>query len=196
MNGIAIGEMEVATGEDGGNHKSPGFNAIWNNPMARAVELLHAMNANCMRASAFNFCAHLGEQGSQIDDFRLPRSVFHDCLALSKCCGHHQVFSAGDGDLVKNNVSAVEAAGAGFNVAVFLLDRSAQAFQAFDVEIDRPGADGAATRLGDTGAPGASKQRTKDQRGSAHGLYQFISSFRVDQVAAGNRGAMGSAAVT
>src|SRR6478752_4415920 len=188
--------MEVATGKDGGNHESPGFNAIRNDPMARAVELLNAMNANCMGAGSFDFRAHLGEQRGQVNDLRLARAVFHDGFTLGQGCGHHEVFSSGDGDPVKNNVAAAQAAGAGFNVAMLLLDGGAQAFQAFDMEIDRPGANGAAAGLGDTGASAARKQRSQDQRGSAHGLYQFISSFRVDQVAAGNRGAMGSAAVT
>src|SRR6476659_5649198 len=98
------------------------LNAIWNDTVPRTAELLHALNATGMRARAFNASAPLGEQSGKVGAFRLAGAVFHDGLAPGESRGHHQVFCAGDGDLVKNNVSAVEPFRAGFYLAMFLFD--------------------------------------------------------------------------
>ena len=67
--------------------------------------LLDALHADGGGARAFDLRAHLDQQVGEIDDFRLARAVFHDGLAIGQRRRHQQIFCAGDGDLVENDVS-------------------------------------------------------------------------------------------
>ena len=91
--------------------------------------------------------------------FRLARAIFHDGFAFGESCGHHEIFSSGDGDLVKNNVAAAQPIRTGFNIAMLLLDGRTEPFKTFDMEIDRPRAYGAAA-----GLRNASASHTREQR--------------------------------
>src|SRR5258708_13064506 len=174
MRWIAVGKLEIAAGQDGGNYKSARFNAIRNDAVPRAVKLLDAMDPDGMCACAFDFCPHFGEQGSQVRNLGFASTVFHDGLALGQSSGHHQVFSAGDGDLVKNNMTAVQSLRARFNVAMFLLDSSAKAFQAFDMEIDGAGANGATAGLRNAAAPHTPDHPPQHQVGGTHRFYHLL----------------------
>src|SRR6267154_4413797 len=160
MRWIAISKLEIAASQDGGNYKSARFNAIWNNAVPRAVKLLHSVDSDGMCTCAFDFCAHFGEQRSQVRDFGFAGAIFHDGLALGQSGCHHQIFSAGNGDLVENNMTAVQPLRAGFYIAMLLLDSSAETFQAFDMEIDGTGANGTTAGLRDTGASHTCEQGT------------------------------------
>src|SRR5207253_4489952 len=81
--------------------------------------------------------AHFVEQIGKIGDFRLARTVLHHRFAFGQSGRHHQVFRAGDGDLVKNNVVALQTVGARFDVSMFLGDGGAQPLESFDVQVDR-----------------------------------------------------------
>ena len=76
--------------------------------------------------------------------------------------------------LSKTISRALEAVGAGLDVAVILRDFCAETFQAFDVEVDGAGADGASAGERNAGVSAAGDERAEDERGGAHGLYQFI----------------------
>ena len=82
-----------------------------------------------------------------------------------------------------------------FDVAVFLRDLCAQAFEAFDVEIDGASSDGAAAGKRDAGVAATGYQRAQDQRGGAHGLDQFVGGFGSGEVGAVDGGAMLGASV-
>jgi hypothetical protein len=78
-----------------------------------------------------NLGAHGVEQRGQVGDFRFARAVLHDRLALGERGGHQQVFGAGHGDFVENNLGAFERSaflriGGGLDVAVLLRDLRAQ----------------------------------------------------------------------
>ena len=83
----------------------------------------------------------------------------------------------------------------GFNVAVLLRDFRAETFQAFDVQIDRPRADGAPAGQRDAGASAAGHQRPQDERGGAHRLDQFIRGLGSGESARADRGAVMGASV-
>ncbi len=52
--------------------------------------------------------AHLVEQVGQVGNLRLARAVLHDGFALGERGGHQQIFGAGHGDLVEDDVRAFE----------------------------------------------------------------------------------------
>jgi len=109
--------------------------------MARAVEFGDALDADGAGAGAFDFCSHGGEEGGEVCDLGLAGAVFEDRFAFGESGGHEEIFGAGDGDLVEDDVRAFEAAfavvgAAGFEVAVVLGDGGAHGFEAEDVEVD------------------------------------------------------------
>src|SRR5262249_52329155 len=195
MRGIAVGQRQIAAGQHRRNHKRARFDAVRNDAMPGAVQLVNALNPYGVRACALDFGAHLGQERRQIHDLRLARAVFHDGFTLGEGGGHHQVFCSSNGDLVKSNVPAVQALRAGLDIAVLLSDGSPELLETFDMQVNGTGADGAASRLGDPGATQARDQRSQDERGGAHGLHQVISSFRIDEIVAGNGGAVRGASV-
>ena len=81
-------------------------------------------------SDAFDFCAHGDEQSGKVGDFRLLRAVFHHGFAIGEDCGHEQIFSAGDGDLVKDEMRTMETRSAGFEIAMLLHDGGTHFFEA------------------------------------------------------------------
>ena len=128
--------------------------------------------------------AHFVQQVGQVGDFGLAGAVLHDGFAVGQRRGHQQVFGAGDGNFVEDNLAALQPFGAGFDVAVLLRDLRAQPFQSLDVQIDGTRADGAAAGQRNAGPSAARDQRPQHQRRSAHGLDQFVRRFRAGQIAA------------
>ena len=147
MRRVAVGHDQVAAGDGAGDQKRSRLDAVGIDAVARAVQAGHALHADGRRAGALDLRAHGGEQRGQVGDLRLARAVLHQRFALGQHRGHQQIFGAGDGDLVEDHVRAAAAAPrARFEVAVLLGDGRAHLFQALDVQIDGPAADGAAAR--------------------------------------------------
>ena len=116
-------------------------------------------------------------------------------LAFRECGCHEQVFGAGDGNLVEDNLRAFESGCGCFNVAVLLRDLGAEAFESFDVQIDGTSSDGAAAGKRDTGTATAGDERSENQRGGTHGFHEFIRRFGCSQVLAVDGGAVMGASV-
>ena len=113
VGGVAAVDVEVAAGDGPGDEEGAGFDAVGIDAMARAVELGDAVDLDSGGACAFNLCAHGVEQGGEVGDFGLAGAVLEEGVAIGEGCGHEEVFGAGDGDLVEDDVRAVEAVGAG-----------------------------------------------------------------------------------
>ena len=73
----------------------------------RAVKLGDAVDVDGGRSSAFDLRSHGNEEGGEIADFGLASAVFHQGFAFGEG-GHEQIFSAGDGDFVEDDVRAFE----------------------------------------------------------------------------------------
>ena len=163
--------------------------------MTRAVEFFDALHTDGGSACAFDLRAHSDEEGGEVGDFGFAGAVFEEGFALGEDGGHEQVFGSGDGDLVEDDVRALEALGSGLDVSVFVSDDRAHGFEAFDVEVDGTATDCAASGHGDAGEPGSGDQRPEHQRRGAHGLDDLEYSGGVGEDAAGDGGAMLGAAV-
>ena len=72
-----------------------------------------ALDADGAGACAFDLCAHGDEQGGEVGDLGLAGAVFEEGFAVGEDGGHEEVFGAGDGDLVEDDVRAFEAVGCG-----------------------------------------------------------------------------------
>ncbi len=190
MRRLAVGHHQVASTDSTRHQKGSGFDAVGIDAMFGAVQLVHALNPDGRRARALDIRAHGYQQSGQVDHLRLPGAIFHQRIALSQNRRHQQVFRARHGDLVENNVRAMQPLGPRFQIAVLLHDGRAHGLQPLEVQIDRPVANGATARLGHTGQPTARDQRTQHQRRSAHGLDDFVLGGRVGEHAATDGGAV------
>ena len=163
--------------------------------MLCSVELADALHADGRGARALDVRAHGGEQRGEVGDLRLARAIFHHGFAVGEYGGHQQIFGAGDGDFVEENVRALQAVGAGFDVSVLVADLRAHGFKALDVQIDGARADGAAAGHRDARDAHAGDQRSEHQRRGAHGLHDFVLRGGVGEHATADGGAMLRAAV-
>jgi hypothetical protein len=193
--GVAAVDVEVAAGDGAGDEEGAGLDAVGVDAVARAVEFGDALDADGGGAGAFDLRAHGDEQGGEVGDFGLAGAVFEEGFAVGEDGGHQQVFGAGDGDLVEDDVRAFEAVGAGFEVAVVLGDGRAHGFEALDVQVDGAAADGAAAGHGDAGDAGAGDERAEDERAGAHGLDDLVLGDGVGEDGALDAGAVLGAAV-
>ena len=146
-------------------------------------------------AWAFHLCAHGVEQGGEVGDFGLAGAVLEEGVAIGEGCDHEEVFGAGDGDLVEDDVRAVEAVGAGFEVAVVLGDGGTHSFEALDVQVDGTAADGASAGHGDARDAGAGDERAEDEGVGAHGFDDLVLGDGVGEDGAADVGAVLGAAV-
>ena len=174
MGGIAAVDVEVAAGDGSGDEEGSCLDAVGVDAMACAVQLVDALYVDDAGAGAFDLCAHGDEQRGEVGDFGLAGAVLQDGFAVGEHGGHQQVFGAGDGDLVEDDVRAFKALCRGFEVAVLLGDGGAHGFEALDVEVDGAAADGAAAGHGDAGDAGARDERAENERASAHGLDDLV----------------------
>src|SRR5208283_1711925 len=132
VRGLASGDVE-----------SSRLDAVGDNAVPSAVEFADALHANRRRAGALNLRAHGVEQSGEVSNLGLTGAVLHDRLTLGKRRGHEQVFGAGYGNSVEDDLGAYKTISSGLDVTVLLGDLRTQTFQAFDVQIDGTGADGA-----------------------------------------------------
>ncbi len=143
------------------------------------MQLGDAFDLDGSGAGALNLRAHGGEQGGEIGDFGFAGAVLEDGFAVGESRGHQQVFGAGNGDLVEDDVRALELAGAvvraaRFEVAVVLGDGGAHGFETLDVQVDGTAADGAAAGHSHAGDAGAGDERAKHEGAGAHGFDDLV----------------------
>src|SRR4051812_24481610 len=101
MTWVAAGNVEVASGEGGSDDEGGGLDAVGDDAATGSVELLDTLNLDRRSACPFNVCTHFVQEIGEVYDFGLARAVFEDGFALSQRGSHHDVFGAGDGDLVE-----------------------------------------------------------------------------------------------
>ena len=75
--------------------------------MLGAVQLFNPLDTDGGRACTLNLRAHFVQEIGKVSDFRLAGAILQNRFALRQSRGHQQIFSAGDSDLVKDNLSAL-----------------------------------------------------------------------------------------
>ena len=164
------------------------------------MEFGYAVDTDGSCACTFDFGAHGCQESGKVGDLGFSGAVLEDGFAVGKDGGHEEVFGAGDGDFVEDDVRAFEAAcspvrTAGFQVAVVLGDGGAHGFEALDVEVDRAAADGTAAWHGYAGDAGAGDEWAEDEGAGAHGLDDLVFRDRVGEDGALDAGAVLGSAV-
>ena len=174
----------TARGRDSAQ-KSARLDAVGHDLVLATVQALHTLDADAARAMAFDLRAHFDEHLGQVGNLGLLGGVFQHRLAFGQGRGHHEVFSAGDGDHVGGDARAFQARAAlrqaGQHVAMVHRDDRTHGLQTFDVLVDRARANGATTWQRHFGVAKTGQQRPQRQHRSAHGFHQLVRRFRVVQ---------------
>ncbi len=108
VGGVAAVDVEVAAGDGSGDEEGAGLDAVGVDLVAGAVEFGDALHADGGGAGAFDLCAHGDEEGGEVGDLGLAGTVLEEGFAFGEGGGHEEVFGAGDGDLVEDDVRAFE----------------------------------------------------------------------------------------
>ena len=152
-----------------------GLDPVRQHVVVASVQALHTIDFNGRGTVAFDIGTHGDQALGQIHHFRLAGRVFEDGFTLGERSCHHQVFGTRYGDRIQENVGTLQPAiGLGLDVAILHLYVGTHHFQTVDVQVNRSGTDGTATRQGDFGFAKMCHQRAKHQYGGAHGLYQLV----------------------
>ena len=195
MTGIAVRNFQVASCHRSCNDERPGFDAVGDDAMLGPAQLADAFHANGRRARALNLRPHLVQQRGQVADFRFLRAIPHHGFTFGERRGHQQVFGAGDGNFVEDNLRTCQPRCRCFYITVFLRNGRAQPLQALEMQINRSRADGASSRHGHARVPASCHQRPQHQRRGAHGFHQFVARLGAGNVLAMNTGAVLGASI-
>ena len=171
MAGDNIFQKQLAAGDGCHQHKAAGLDTVWNGGVAGRVQGFYAKNAHHISACAFNARAHCVQKISQVNNFRFLGCVFNHGGALSQRGCHHNIFRRANAGEIQINAGSVQMVHLSFNVARADGDASAHSLKAFQVQVNRPGANGAAAGQGNSGLAQAGQQGAHNQKGGAHFLH-------------------------
>ena len=179
-----LDEHLTARGGHGG-HVGTGLDLVGDDAVAAAGELLHAADADGVRAGALDVRAHGVEEVREVDDMRLLGGVFDRGDAIGEDGGHHDVHRRADADHVEIDGRALEAAAPGRGVdEVALRHVRAHRAEALDVLVDRTYTEVAAAGHGDRCLTEAAEQRAEQIVARADLAREVIAGLgRVDAVA-------------
>ena len=110
----------------------------------------------------------------EIVDLGLLGGILNHRRAFGEGRRHHEILGGADRRQIEINLCAAQLLRRRLDVAMALLDRRAHRFEAFQMQIDRPRADGAAAGSRDPRAAKARQQRTQNQKRRAHGFHQIV----------------------
>ena len=149
------------------------FDVVVADLVRRAVQRGHAVDVELVGADAGDLGAHGVEHIGQILHMRLTGGIADDGVAFADDGGHQDVFGAGDGRFVKEQVGALQATGHGEVVAVVQLDAGAQLLQAVEMRVQAAAADYVAAGRVQLGLADAVQHGCHAQDGGAHLVAQL-----------------------
>ena len=122
------------------------------------MQLLHAADADDVRASATHARAHGVEEVGQIHDVGLLGRIVDDRGAHSLGCSQHHVDGAANRDAVKKDIAADQLISLGVYHAAAVFDVSPQSGKALEMLVKGTAADGASAGIAHFGPRAAAQQ--------------------------------------
>ncbi len=169
--------VKIAVGDGACDEERAGFDAIGDDGMGGAMKLGYAANAKRRGFVTLNVGAHFAEKMDEVGDFWFAGAIFEDGFTVGECGGHQNIFGAGDGNFVEDDVRAVETSAIRnfcLDVTVFGSDLRAHLFEGGEMEIDWASANSAAAGKGNMSYAGAGDGGAENQDGSPHGFDEFV----------------------
>ena len=118
MSRLAVRDFHVSARNCGGGGKRARLDSVRYHAMRASVQRVHTLHANCSRAVPFYAGSHASEQVCQVTNLRLAGSIVQDGFPFGERRRHHEVFCAGHGHDIHQDVSSTETPRAGFDVTV------------------------------------------------------------------------------
>ena len=113
------------------------------------MQTLNTIDDKTAGAFAGDVGSHGAQQMDKINNLWLFRSIFQHSCALGERGGHEQIFRCAHGNCFKTDVRAGQAIGClCLHIATGDGDFCPHLFQGADMQVHRPGANGAAARKG------------------------------------------------
>src|SRR5262249_11681566 len=142
---VTVFQFQFAVGHGGGDHESAAFDAVGNDAMFDALELVHAFDADFRRAVAANLGAHFVEHIGAVQDFGFAGGANE----YGSPFGHRRGAHPFDRPKSRRTLGPPEIHAAAFqlppdiadDVAVFSAELCTEFLQAADVKVHRPIAD-------------------------------------------------------
>ena len=136
----------IPTGNGSGHQIGAGFNSIGDHPMPCPMKLLHPFNCNGVRSHSMDFCTSLGQEGTQVCDFRFPCNIMQTRGPLRQASRHDQVFRARDCREIQVNPCPFKTTRFRMDISMLHLNFRPHHLQSFKVKVHRSGADRTSTR--------------------------------------------------
>ncbi len=132
------------------------------------------MDGQDVGADALDLGPHGHQVMGQVGHLGFLGGVYQPGGAFGQGGGHHEIFGAGDRGGIQVDFGPVQALGLGLDIALVQGDFHPHGLEALEVQVNGPGADGAAAGERHAGLAGPGHQRPQDQDRSPHGLDQLI----------------------
>ena len=173
-------QCQLAAGDRGGNGECAGLDPVGDDVVSRIGKAVDTLDRNCIHAVAGDARAHCDQAFGKIADLGLARGIHNFGCALGECGRDHRVFGGADRHHRKDDARAGQPAGRPcLNVAVGELDDRAKGLHRTDMEINRPGADGAAARKRHARLTVTRQQRPEHKDRGAHLADKVIGSVEI-----------------
>ena len=184
---VHISQLDLATAHGGSDGERAGDQPVGQDVVPGSVELLAANNFDDAGAFSAYPRAHRLEQLDQVQHFGLARGVHDGGGSFGKTGGHYQVFGAGVAGVVKVDAGPLEPGWCVGDVAGLLgLDGGAHDLEALYVDVNRADPQIAAAGMDAAEFAEATEQRTGDQEGGAHLVYDLGVGFEAGDVVGGD----------
>ncbi len=174
VSGSDFVEADLAAGHCRSNEIGTRLDAIRNHRVVCAAQAGNPLDPDGTGSGAADAGAHRIQEIREIDDLRFAGGILQQGFALGERCRHHQVLGARNRHGIEHDMGAAQAFRPRADIAVFDDDLRAHRLQPVNVQVDRPGADGAAAGKGYFGLPEARHERSEHEDRSPHRLDQFV----------------------
>ena len=170
--GVFDGDVPIADGP--ADQECPGFDAVGNDVVLRPTQAVHPPDPDDLLADPLDPRPHLDQELGQGGDLGLQGAVSQHGFALGQRGGHEQILGPPDGLFVELDVRTVKPGGLGLDGAVLEREVGAQLLHSGDVEVDRPGTDGAPAGESDVRLAVSRQERPQDEHRGPHRPHQLV----------------------
>ena len=168
-------QPDLASGHGGGHGVGAHLDPVRDHRPARPAQRRNAGDGQNISVDPLDPGAHGGQAAGQIADLGLARSLPQHGHPVGQHGGQQGVFSRADRDERELDLGALQALRrAGDDIALLKFDLGPHGRQRLQVQIDRPGPDGAAAGQGHLGLAGAGQQRPQHIERGPHLADQII----------------------
>ncbi len=139
---------QVSSGDHAGQKQRPRLDPVRNDRMAGAAQPGYSLDPDPRRSGADDLCPHAVQAIGQVYELRLGSRVFQNCRPAGQRCRHDNIFRGADAGEVEIDPRSLQTAGDPLNTAVGDRKLRSHGRKTFQVQVNRPCADGTAARQG------------------------------------------------